>query len=720
MKLQNTLRITRENLTGGLAIALTILLGAIFSQAQTSVFTVGLNNPSKVIVAGGSSLLVSESGTTTPNSGRISLVNRTTGIRQTLIDGLPSGIGRAGGTPEVSGPSGIKLSGVKLYLTISTGDTSIQVTGGAIVNPAPSSPLLISILELTLPADYETLGSGFTLSFANQTTLNGGATIILTNAESMQLKVRLVVNLPDYVSDPRPTLPENIRESNPYGIEISGGALFVVDASFNLLYRVQIATGAFEVFTTFAYKPNPTPTGPPFIEPVPDSIRLVGNNLYISFLTGFPFVPGLAEVRMINLNSRAQSVFIPNLTSALDVLPFNSTGGDNDSYLVMEFSSNMLAQAPGRLKLFTSPSESPRILVNNLVTPTSIARDAQTGAIFVTERATGRIIRVNAPHAAFRDYFGTGKSNYVVNNAVGSNIRWDILRNTTGTPAQTRRVAFGLPTDTPVYGDFDGDLRQDIAVWREGTTANPQSYFYFLRSSVSPNEFAAQPWGTIGDKPIAGDFDGDGKTDFCVTRRVNNQIVWIILPSGGGAVRYVTFGLGSDRENSTAADFNGDGRDDLIVTRTDPNGLMTHYAGDTNTGALLLAQQWGNSSIAPAPVLFGDFTGDSRADIAVFYGACPTNPDCEIAGTWWITPTGGANYTVTKFGIPFNAQTGTGDRPNFGDFDGDGKFDIAVFRPSDSTNNTLGSANGQLFAQFWNGTLTALAAANKPDDLPPN
>ena len=267
------------------------------------------------MTAGGASLLVTESGTNTPNSGRISLVNRTTGARRTLIDGLPSGITTSGGAPEVSGPSGIKLNGLKLYLSISAGDTSTQVTGGAIPNPAPSSPLLISILELTLPADYETLASGFTLSFADQTTLNGGAPVTLTNAEGKQLTVRLVVNLPNYVSDPRPALPENIRESNPYGIEISGGALYVVDASFNLLYRIQIASGAFEVFTTFAFKPNPTPVGPPVIEPVPDSIRLVGNNLYISFLTGFPFVQGLAEVRTVNLNTRQQAVFIPNLTS---------------------------------------------------------------------------------------------------------------------------------------------------------------------------------------------------------------------------------------------------------------------------------------------------------------------------------------------------------------------------------------------------------------------
>ncbi|MEJ7700230.1 MAG: VCBS repeat-containing protein [Pyrinomonadaceae bacterium] len=201
-------------------------------------------------------------------------------------------------------------------------------------------------------------------------------------------------------------------------------------------------------------------------------------------------------------------------------------------------------------------------------------------------------MRVNAPQAIYKDYFGTGRSDFVRNSVVNNNIVWSVLRNPPGAPAQTRRFVFGLPTDTIIYGDFDGDLRQDIAVYREGTTANPQSYFYIL-PSTSPNTFISQPWGTIGDKPVTGDFDGDGKTDFCVARRANNQIVWIILPSGGGAVRYVPFGLASDRENSTAADFNGDGRDDLIVTRTEPNGNLTHYVGDASSGALCFERAMG-------------------------------------------------------------------------------------------------------------------------------
>ena len=716
--MKNTiLQISEKTLTLGLAIALTITLGVIYAQAQaTSVLTTGLEKPSKMILAGQASLMVAEAGTTTPNSGRISLVNRGGGARQTLIDGLPSGLNRGGGTPEVSGPSGLKLNAQKLYLTIGAGDTAMPVTGGFVANPAPSSPLFDSVLELTLPADYETLVSGFTLSFANQSTLNGNAPVTLTNVEGRQVTIRLVANLPNFVVEPRPNLPDNIRESNLFGIELSGDSLYIVDASYNLLYRVAITTGVHETFATFAARPNPTQVGPPFIEAVPDSIRLVGNNLLISFLTGFPFVTNFAEVRSVNLDTRAQTVFISGLTTALDVLPFNGTGAE-DSHLVLEYSTSFLTGQPGRLKLFTSRTESPRILVGNLITPTSLARDAQTGSIFVTERTPGRITRVSAPQAIYRDYFGTGKSNFVRNNIfVNGNIVWSILPNPPGTPAQIRRVTFGLQTDTVLYADFDGDLKQDIAVYREGTMANPQSYFYFL-PSTNPNTLVSQPWGTTGDKPVTGDFDGDGKTDFCIVRRANNQIVWIIRPSGGGAIRYVPFGLASDRENPTAADFNGDGREDLIVTRTEPNGNLTHYIGDASSGASVHAAQWGNNSFAPTAVFFGDYTGDNRADIAVNYGACSANPTCDVAGTWWILPTDSANSTVTKFGIPRNAQNNTGDLPTVGDWDGDGKTDVSVFRPSNTTLYALTSSNGQILAQFWDGISASAAREDTLDDL---
>src|SRR5438309_9572932 len=140
--------------------------------------------------------------------------------------------------------------------------------------------------------------------------------------------------------------------------------------------------------------PNPLfPFGPPAIDPVPDSIHLFGGQFLVTLLSGFPFPPGVAQVRMVDAHTGNDKPFITGLTSAIDVLPVKTPGG-GDEFLTLEFSTNQLAQAPGRLQLFTSPGGPPVVIADCLITPTSMALDPKTGSLFVTEIFTGRIIEV--------------------------------------------------------------------------------------------------------------------------------------------------------------------------------------------------------------------------------------------------------------------------------------------------------------------------------------
>ena len=314
-----------------------------------------------------------------------------------------------------------------------------------------------------------------------------------------------------------------------------------------------------------------------------------------------------------------------------------------------------------------------------------------------------------APRAVNADYFGTGRTDYLwIGGTMDGHLYWDILQNPIITPPQMRRVFFGQfdpqtgNGDIPLIGDWDGDGKSDIAVWRPGA----QSYFYIqLSSNPNPNAFISVPWGIATDFPVTGDFDGDGKDDYCVRRNVNGQKVWYILPSGGGGFRAITFGLEDDIEMSSG-DLDGDGRDDLVVIRFDSAGRLSFYGGDAQSGSLLFSQQWGSGGIASVFFPFvGNYLGDNRADVGVLYGACDSsNSNCEVAGTWWIKETGSANYIVTRWGIPFDGSTGTGDFPNFNsDYDGDGKFDISVLRPTDNfTVYSILSSNGQYDAQSLN------------------
>jgi hypothetical protein len=388
---------------------------ALSASAQTaSVFTNGLTTPNRIIVAGSNSLIVTEAGTRTANTGRVSLINRETGARQTLLGGLPSAVsflGNPAGDPD--GPSGLLLAGHTLYVTIGIGDRIVRGPGPGQerINPnPPSSPIFDSILALTLPEDYETTASEFTLALADQVTLASGGDVVLTNADGQTMTIRVVADLPDYRLAPLPPPNENnVKASHLYGIEMFQRNLYAPDAGLNQIYQVNLKSGDFSVFTTFPDRPNPLfPTvGRPTIEAVPDNIHRFGNRLLVPLLTGTPFIPGMSEVRSVDARSGEDYGLISNLTSAIDILRVETltskyfggafNPGDNSSYYTLEFSTNQRFGAPGRLRFYSDADAAPIDVFSNLVTPTSMASDEDSGNIFITNIVPGTVTKVSFP-----------------------------------------------------------------------------------------------------------------------------------------------------------------------------------------------------------------------------------------------------------------------------------------------------------------------------------
>lgn len=214
----------------------------------------------------------------------------------------------------------------------------------------------------------------------------------------------------------------------------------------------------------------------------------------------------------------------------------------------------------------------------------------------------------------------------------------------------------------------------DLAVWRPGTQG-----VWYIR--ITGSTWITQNWGTSGDVPIPGDFDGDGTTDYSVFRPSNSN--WYIVLSSTGST--TNFAYATSTDLPAQADYDGDGKTDPAVYRPPTGGATYGVWHIQGTTAGYYTQTWGEAGDVPASA---DYDGDGRADIAVFRGS--------NSNFYSINSSNLALQTVSM------SQTGT---PVSGDYDGDGKADYALFKAStaywyvrQSTNSTIvstqwGSAN---------------------------
>ena len=358
-------------------IPLLFLTSPVWCQPQTLV--TGLQAPNKIILTPRGNFLVTETSTS-PNSGRVSFVSRA-GVRRSLIEGLPSGteVTLAGG----SGPSAMALRERTLYLCIGPGDAERAgaTPGTSILNPqSASSPIFSSLLEIRFSADVDTMAGTFRMTAQHQLSLNDGGEVELVDA-GVTARISLLTRFP--LAEPHPAAV--YKFSNPWGLALSedGRALYLNDASQNCLLRIDTATGRWKRLTRFAPLPNPTRVGPPVVDAVPTSVRIYGDAVLVSFLSGFPFVSGNGRVLIVNPETGAADPFIFNLTSVTDVL-WRPRPSGRAQFFVLEFSANQSATPapPGRLLRFDTPEAQ---VAGTFITPVSMVLDESTSELFVLE-----------------------------------------------------------------------------------------------------------------------------------------------------------------------------------------------------------------------------------------------------------------------------------------------------------------------------------------------
>src|SRR5262245_44845172 len=249
----------------------------------------------------------------------------------------------------------------------------------------------------------------------------------------------------------------------------------------------------------------------------------------------------------------------------------------------------------------------------------------------------------------------------------------------------------GSGNTTAATGDFNHDGAIDLA------TVNKDNSTVGVLLGRGDGTFAGPVTYSVGTAPYgmtAGDFNGDGNLDLAVGDFAAN-VVWLLRGKGDGTFDVPTsHAAGSSPYQLAVADFNRDGKPDLAVTLISNGNSWVGVLINDGSGGFQAPVSYaaGNNPLALA---VGDFNGDGKPDLAT------------------------ANTTASSLSVLINDGSG-GFRPavNYGagnggwstylavgDFNGDGKPDLALMNANNSGTIFLNNGSGS----FAPGTNFSLA-----------
>ncbi len=210
-----------------------------------------------------------------------------------------------------------------------------------------------------------------------------------------------------------------------------------------------------------------------------------------------------------------------------------------------------------------------------------------------------------------------------------------------------------LPKDQEVpdnisfdISDFDGDGRDEFMIEKVEMSASGGGGFLFTLdfakiyeitpsgqvatmathdfSNLSYNHFYGGNQGHM----LAGDFDGDGRSDYLntLTNQQNGYRAFLSFPGEGVYNELVEGDLGGDAspiafsDNAYVLDFDGDGKTEVMITK---DALCTIYSFSQNSSGQYEADVVYTSGYPTKwhEVRIGDFNGDGKSDIFTENGA---------------------------------------------------------------------------------------------------
>jgi hypothetical protein len=298
---------------------------------------------------------------------------------------------------------------------------------------------------------------------------------------------------------------------------------------------------------------------------------------------------------------------------------------------------------------------------------------------------------------------GTGPAGttYGTDHAFTTGVKW-MIRNANSSGAPDSSFWFGLPGQTTVVGDWNGD-----GIDTPGTY-EPLTGTWRLRNSNTSGGADITPFSYGGSQfiPVVGDWNGDGKTTIGLYEPTAGT--WSLRNSNSAGSPDITpFSYGGNQYIPVVGDWNNDGKTTIGVY--EPNsGTWSLRNSNTAGSADITPFSYGGNQYTP---VVGDWNNDGKTTIGLFE---------KTAGTWSLRNSNSAGSPdITPF-----SYGGSQFKPVVGDWNNDGITTIGLYESNSGSwqlRNTNSAGSPDLNFQYggsqydpitgdWNGDGKVTAA----------